>query len=213
MGDVATYFSVPWASGHGIGEMAWSPDGTRMAYIAAAPEARFIVGREARGRAVTARRITRTDWRWDEVGHRDRWDAVWVGAVREGARPRRLTRQEADAKAISWAPDGRWIAFTADPRPDADLRPLPSIWVVPSAGGSSREAIHLAGYAGSPAFSPDGRWLACVGVDVAEPLDDEIPGLFVAPFDPASGGPAPAVPLAPHLDLPIGAWNDTDLNG
>ena len=209
---------VVWAPEHGVTEADWSPDGTRMAFVAAAPEARFIVGKEKKGRVVTARRITRTDWRWDEVGHRDRWDDVWVGPVREGSRPRRLTRHEADAKGIAWAPDGTSIAFVADPRPDADLLPRPSIWVVPARGGAPREAIRLAGYAGSPAFSPDGRWIACVGVDVADPLDDEIPGLFVAPFEPAAvrpaaEGPAPAVALAPDLDRPIGAHNDTDLNG
>ncbi len=204
---------VVWAPEHGVSDMAWSPDGRRMAFAAAAPEARFVVGKETKRRSVTARRITRTDWRWDEVGHRDRWDQVWVGPVRDGSHPRRLTRQETDAKEIAWAPDGRTIAFAADPRPDADLRPLPSIWVIGAAGGTPREAIRLAGYAGSPSFSPDGRWLACAGVDVAAPLDDEIPGLFVAPFDPGAAAPSPAVALTPHLDRPIGAQNDTDLNG
>jgi dipeptidyl aminopeptidase/acylaminoacyl peptidase len=204
---------VLWAPEHGVSEMAWSPDGRRMAFVAAAKESRFIVGKETKGRVVTARRITRTDWRWDEVGHRDRWDQVWVGPVREGATPRQLTRDEADAKSIAWAPDGLAIAFVADPHPDADLRPLPSIWAVPAGGGAPREAVRLAGYAGSPAFSPDGRWLACVGVDVADPLDDEIPGLFVSRFDSDGAGPAPVVALAPDLDRPIGAHNDTDLNG
>ncbi len=202
-----------WAPEHGVSEIAWSPDGRRMAFVAAADEARFVVGKETKGRVVTARRITRTDWRWDEVGHRDRWDQVWIGAVRNGARPRRLTHGETDARSIAWAPDGRAIAYAADPRPDADLRPRPSIWVVPSSGGAPREAVRLAGYAGSPAFSPDGRWLACVGVDVADPLDDEVPALFVAPFEPAGDGPSPAAALAPDLDLPIGAHNDTDMNG
>lgn len=202
-----------WTPQHGVSEIAWSPDGLRMALVAAQENARFVVGKETKGRVVTARRITRTDWRWDGVGHRDRWDQVWVGPVREGAKPRRLTDGEADAKSIAWAPDGRSVAYAADPRPAADLRPLPSIWVVPAAGGPPREVVHLAGYAGSPAFSPDGRWLACLGVDVAEPLDDEQPALFVAPFDPGGAGPTTAVALAPDLDRPIGAWNDTDLNG
>ncbi len=202
-----------WAPPHGVSEIAWSPDGRRMAFVAAATDARFIVGPETKGRAVTARRITRADWRWDGVGHRDRWDQVWLGPVAEGARPRQLTRHEADARGIAWAPDGRSIAFAADPRPDADVCPCPSIWVVAAAGGAPAEAVHLAGYAGSPAFSPDGRWLACSGVDVAAPTDDEQPGLFVARAPSGPGGPAPAIALAPDLDRPVGAWNDTDLNG
>jgi len=55
--------------------------------------------------------------------------------------------------------------------------------------------------------------LACTGVDVADPTDDEQPGLFVAPAPSGPDGPAPAITLAPGLDRPVGAWNDTDLNG
>jgi dipeptidyl aminopeptidase/acylaminoacyl peptidase len=76
-----------------------------------------------------------------------------------------------------------------------------------------REVVRLAGHAGSPTFSPDGRWIACVGVDVPDPLDDEIPGIFVAPHEAGADRPAPAVALAPDLDRPVGALNDTDLNG
>jgi dipeptidyl aminopeptidase/acylaminoacyl peptidase len=202
-----------WAPEHGVSEIAWSPDGRRMAFVAPDPKAHLIVGPETRGRTVTARRITKARWRWNEIGHRDRWDRAWVGAVRRGVRPRRLTRDDTDAKELAWSPDGRSIAFVADPRPHADVRPLPSVWVVPAAGGPPREAVRLAGYADHPAFSPDGRWLACSGVDVPDPLDDDIPGLFVAPFDPHGDGPLPAIPLAPDVDLPVGDWNDTDLNG
>jgi dipeptidyl aminopeptidase/acylaminoacyl peptidase len=202
-----------WAPPHGVSEIAWSPDGRRMAFVAGETENRLVVGPETKGRSVTARRITRAHWRWNEVGHRDRWDQVWVGVVRQRAKPGQRTRHDANALSVAWAPDGRSIAYVTDPGPDADVRPLPAIWVVPASAGAPREAVRLAGYAGSPAFSPDGRWLACSGVDVADPLDDEIPGLFVAPFDPDADGPSPAIPLAPDLDLPIGDWNDTDLNG
>ncbi len=198
---------------HGVSEIAWSPDGSRLALVAGSAVPRSIVGPETKGRTPTARRILRADWRADGVGHRDRWDQVWTVARRPGARARQLTEHEADASGVAWSPDGRWIAYAADPRPDADIHPRRSIWAVPADGGDAREAIRLAGYAGSPAYSPDGRWLACVGVDVADPLDDEQPGLHVAPARPAGAGPAPAVTLAPDLDLPVGAWNDTDLNG
>jgi len=210
---------VLWVPEHGVSEIAWSPDGSRLACVAGGAAARFVVGPDTKGRSVTARRIQRADWRWDGVGHRDRWEQAWSIAVRRGARPRQLTRGEADVKGIAWAPDGRSIAYAADPRPDADIRPRPSIWVVPAAGGEPREAIRLAGCAGSPSFSPDGRWLACIGVDVADPLDDEQPGLFLAPVAAgpgADGGavaPRRAVPITPGFDVPVGAWNDTDLNG
>ena len=65
----------------------------------------------------------------------------------------------------------------------------------------------LAGRAGSPAWSPDGTLVAGIGVDVAEPLDDVMPGIFVAPSD----GSRPPVALAPALDRPVGAWQFTDL--
>ena len=210
---------VLWVPEHGVSEIAWSPDGSRLACVAGGAAARFVVGPDTKGRSVTARRIQRADWRWDGVGHRDRWEQAWSIAVRRGARPRQLTRGEADVKGIAWAPDGRSIAYAADPRPDADIRPRPSIWVVPAVGGEPREAIRLAGCAGSPSFSPDGRWLACIGVDVADPLDDEQPGLFLAPVAAgpgADGGavaPRRAVPITAGFDVPVGAWNDTDLNG
>ncbi len=201
-----------WSAPHGISELAWSPDGSRLAIVAPAEPPRFLVGSAGRDRAgssPTARRVLRIDWRWDEVGHRDRWDHAWVLPARPGARPRQVTSGEFDVKGLSWAADGVSLLYGADPGVDADVHPRPSIWAVPAAGGEPHEVVVLAGYAGSPACSPDGRWIACVGVDVANPTDDEQPGIFVGPAD----GSAPAVALAPDLDRPVGALVDTDLNG
>jgi len=59
------------------------------------------------------------------------------------------------------------------------------------------------------AFSPGGRWLAAVGILDADAYDDTSPELIVGPAD---GSTAPW-PLAPALDRPVGAWNDTDMHG
>ena len=202
----------PWtlvAPPHGATDLAWAPDGRRIAYTAESDPPRFIVGRERKGRTPTARRIARIDWRWDDAGYLDRWDHLWVVAAREGAAPRRITRGDWGVKQPAWSPDGGVVAFTADLGPDTDLHPRPSIHAVPATGGEPREILALAGYAGSPAWSPDGRLIACIGADVPEPLDDVMPGLFVGPGD----GSRPAIALAPDLDRPVGAMHDTDLNG
>lgn len=54
---------------HGAGKPRWSPDGERVAFLAQAGADRFAVGPERKGRAATARRITRTDFRDDETGN------------------------------------------------------------------------------------------------------------------------------------------------
>lgn len=201
-----------------IGELAWAPGGDRLAYTAEVEPPRFLIDAPAprgSGRGTTAdarplgRRIARIDWRYDGTGHVDRWEHLFVMPARRGARALQLTRGDFGVSGIDWAPDGRSLAYVADPRAEADLRPRTSIWRVPADGGEPVEVLALGGAAHSPAHSPDGRWLAAVGVVDADALDDESPTLVVGPAD----GSAPARALAPSLDRPIGAWHDSDLNG
>ena len=212
-----------------IGEVAWSPDGRRLAFTAEVDPPRFLLGRvppvdAARRRGTKtaakdvpsplARRITRTDWRWDESGHLDHWSHLFVVETRSGATPRQLTAGDWGVSDICWSPDGTTVAFAADPRPDADLRPRTTIWAVAadSAGPAParpREVLAAGGLANHPAYSPDGRWLAAIGVLDPTLLDDDSPTILVGPAD---GSAAPWA-LAPDLDRPIGNWADTDLNG
>ena len=62
-----------------------------------------------------------------------------------------------------------------------------------------------------PAYSPDGRWVAAVGLLDPEPLDDRSPELLVGPARHRSGLSVRSLSAA--LDRPIGNWADTDLNG
>ena len=212
--------------GHGsVAEVAWSPDGLRLAFSAEVDPPRFLVGpvppvgrRRSRKRGAKAagepsplaRRITRVDWRWDGSGHVDRWSHLFVVDGHPGARARQVTSGDWGVADLCWAPDGRTVAFTADRAPDADTHPRPVIWAVDVDGtGSPRPLLAPAGFANHAAFSPDGRWAAAIGVLEADPLDDVSPGILVAPAD----GSAPPRALAPALDRPIGNWTDTDLNG
>jgi dipeptidyl aminopeptidase/acylaminoacyl peptidase len=196
------------------GEIAWSPDGRSIAFTAETGPERFIVGdRPTRGEPL-ARRITRLDYRYDEHGYLDRRSQLHVVPADGTGRARRLTELDGGVSGIAWRPDGRAIAFVADPRDDADRHPRASIWQVEVGGRSSkptaaREILALRGPVRAPAWSPDSGWIAGVGVGVELPLDDLAPTLFVGPAD-GSGTP---VPLAPDLDRPIGNWADTDLAG
>lgn len=201
-----------------VGEIAWSPDGRRLALTLDAGPPRFIVGPEPRaGEAPLARRITRIDWRMDETGHVDHWQHVHVVDARAGARVRQVTSGDWGASDVAWSPDGRQIAFTADRQADADLTPRTSIWAVDpgddealdTESANPREVLRLGGPVRSPAWSPDGRWIAAIGVIEEAALDDVSPQLVVGPAD----GGRPAWPLAPELDRPIGNWVDTDLHG
>ena len=198
--------------GLSVREIAWSPDGRQIAFTARADPQRFIVGPVPKTGEPRARRVTTLDWRWDETGYVDRLRQVYVVPVAEAGRARCLTGVPGGTSDIAWRPDGRAIAFTADPREHADRQPRTSIWEVRLAGGvegEPREILALAGPVRAAAYSPDGRWIAGIGVDDADAFDDISPTLFVGPAD----GSASAVALAPELDRPVGNWADTDLTG
>ena len=203
-------------TGLDVGEIAWSPDGRWIALTADVDPQRFIVG-EAPGAdgEPLARHVAVLNWRFDEVGYLDRRSQLHVIAASGDTTTRRLTSVTSGASGVAWRPDGRAIAFVADPREDADRHPRTSIWEVPFDGRAQgkppelREILALAGPVRLPAYSPDGRWVAAIGVDDTDHFDDIAPSLFVGPAD----GSAPAVPLAPDLDRPVGNWADTDLTG
>jgi dipeptidyl aminopeptidase/acylaminoacyl peptidase len=201
---------------HGVAALTWSPKGDRIAFTTEVNPARFLIpddrarvssGRDER--TPLGRRITRADWRWDDEGHLDRWEHLFVVRARPGARPGQLTSGDWGVLQPSWDPGGRSLVFAADRGPTADLRPKPTIWRVGLDASEPIEVLALGGPASQPTISPDGRWLAAVGVLEPEPLDDLSPGIVIAPAD----GSGSAVAIAPTLDLPVGSWVDTDLQG
>jgi dipeptidyl aminopeptidase/acylaminoacyl peptidase len=195
-----------------VGEVAWSPDASRLAFTMEVDPPRFLVGPAPIGDdAPTARRITRIDWQWDEQGTVDRWSHLHVVDAHRGARPRQVTAGDWGASNIAWSPDGRTVAFTTDRRPEADTIPRGSIWSVDvdAEAPNSRQVLALGGPADKAAWSPDGRWLAAVGFVAEDAVDDTSPELVVGPAD----GSGPPWSLSPALDRPIGAWNDTDMHG
>jgi dipeptidyl aminopeptidase/acylaminoacyl peptidase len=63
----------------------------------------------------------------------------------------------------AWSPDGKELAFTAEPAQDAAWSTNTDIWTVPAGGGEPRNiTADNHGADGQPAYSPDGRWIAFV---------------------------------------------------
>ncbi|HSL20789.1 MAG TPA: S9 family peptidase [Vicinamibacterales bacterium] len=97
---------------------------------------------------------------------------------------------------FSLSPDGRSVAFVVREIDRAKDRRLASLWRIPTTGGSP-ERLTWEGSAGSPRFSPDGRFLAFVS--------DRYLERFGVKKEVAEAGQAWALPLAGGEAFPLTA--------
>lgn len=101
--------------------------------------------------------------------------AIWLAPADGSGEPSRLTDPAANASSPRWSPDGRLLSYSADGGPwflpvaQAGAEPDPRSAVSdrrPDAPTGSRpdapagEPFRIEGVDGTPAFSPDGGWIA-----------------------------------------------------
>ncbi|HEY3247993.1 MAG TPA: S9 family peptidase [bacterium] len=145
---------------------AWSPDGATIAFVgkpeASKPDSDVKV-------------ITRIRYKNDGEGFWDgRYKHIFTIPAAGGS-PRQLTFGDFDHLDPAWSPDGSMLACAANRTREGDLTNIADIWVVPVSGGPStpsgagapRQLTASTGPAATPAWSPDGKWIAYLGHDNA----------------------------------------------
>jgi Tol biopolymer transport system component len=160
----------------GASDPVWSPAGTYVAFTSKVyPDCADDAENEKRAKEIEAsglkaRKIDRLLYRhWDEWQEGKR-PHVFVVEVATGKVRDVNLGDDADIpvfslggpEAYAFSPDGKEIAFTRGPVEDEAWSTNADLWVAPVDGSAPPRNLTAANLAwdGSPAYSPDGRWIA-----------------------------------------------------
>jgi dipeptidyl aminopeptidase/acylaminoacyl peptidase len=151
---------------------SWSPDGKRVAFLAATPIAKDKKQRQDKG---FNQQIYEEDWRPVRV---------WIGSPDDkDAKPRGLDLP-GSASDVRWSPAGDRLAVTLAPTPLVDDGMMnKKVHIVDANSGSVVGRVETPGKLGQVAWSPDGKIVAMISA--ADRNDPHEGRLVVAPI---SGG-------------------------
>jgi len=165
--------SVIGAVARSPGHLAWSPDGTTIAFVMSAPRPETVFGAPltAPAGAKWAPPLQAVDtmmYRDDGIGVRKPGFAhVFVVAAAAGGVAKQVTTGDFDDDGpLSWTPDGKAIVFTGRRSADWQREPFHAgIYRVALADGTLTELASPTAPHSSVELAPDGRHLAYIGYD------------------------------------------------
>ena len=155
-----------------IGDLSWSPDDDALAFCfrPAHPDwtQDAVKKRGENGKSSPARIVKNALYRLDGFGFQDDRQHIWVCDVTSG-KVTQITRGDYDDGTPAWSPDGKTIAFVSNRAKDPDrLRYRDDLWLVPASGGKLQKVTTPVGGKTAPAWSPDGKWIAYIGVEAGK---------------------------------------------
>src|SRR6266700_3487205 len=190
----------------GVNDFEWSPDSTRMVLIFQDPKPEDAEAAKDKDKDKPAPKpktpppflIDRLQFKEDTVGYLDRRrNHLYVFDV-ASKKVTQVTSGDYDDNEPAWSPDSHFLAFTSNrSTPDPDRNFNSDIWVVTA--DNTDKGAHLAqittnlGADRSPAWSPDGKWIAFVSQTDVKAIDYATHHLAIAP---ASGGEEKVLTLA-----------------
>ena len=153
----------------GIGSYRWSPDGSRLLLSVSDPEPEDTWGKDKENAPQAPWVIDRLQFKRDRTGYLtgDRHTHLYTFDI-ETETLTQITSGDYDESQAVWSPDGRYVAFVSNRTAEPDGNSNSDIWVVAAnntdKGQTLLQVTTNPGSDSSPAWSPDGEWIAYVTV-------------------------------------------------
>jgi len=201
-GEAAHLTDIP----QGVDDFEWSPDSTRLVLILRDPKPEDLEAAKDKDKEKPAAKpktpppfvIDRLQFKRDTVGYLDRRRTHLYVIDVASKKSAQITSGDFDDSEPAWSPDGKQLVFSSNrSTPDPDRTYNSDIWV--AAADNSDKGKHLTqittnpGPDRSPAWSPDGKWIAFISQTDLKAMIYATHHLAIAP---SSGGEAKVLTLA-----------------